>query len=972
MTERLRHFMAVLLLFKSSIIITFILYHSTKIFFTRRGFTQQYPIDLWLIATQLKFMKLHESIKKSPIAFEPVLGKELSDDWAATGELAELLMGIGGCSPYLNEILRQEQKWISDAVFAHDPLKKMVLGELGEDPGKTLRQAKRRVAGYLALAELSGAYSLTETTQYLTDFADKVVAAAFKSALSPYRASGKISSDDDMFIIAMGKMGARELNYSSDIDLIVMFDDRNMDQAQSAQLRQVLVRATRSAIKLLSEVTEHGYVFRTDLRLRPDPSVTPICLGMTSALEYYESLGRTWERAAYIKARFCAGNYEAGADFLKQMVPFVWRRYLDFSAIEEAHELRLKIRQKTGTQNVRSISGHDIKLGRGGIREIEFFTQTRQLISGGRDPELRETQTLNALGQLVSKDWVSEAHYVKLCDSYTYLRHTEHALQMIRDAQTQSIPTTPDDISRIAALCGQSLDFFCKETAGHLNAVHEIAESFFAPVINHTPEIKIVGQDQITQNWPSYPALRSDRATVLFEKLRPKVLTSLKSAPDPKEALIQFDSFLRGLPAGIQVFSLFASNPKLLDLLTDIVVIAPALAQYLGQNSGVLDIVLSGEFFAPWPEQTILQTQLSKLLTEASDYESGLDIVRIWKRELHFRIGVHLLQQIITPQVAILQYTRLAEAVLHCLFKFVRNNFEKKFGCIKNSKCTILAMGSLGAKNLNSVSDLDLILIFDADVNIKSDGIKALECRHYFSRLTQALITALTVPTRNGYLYKVDMRLRPSGRAGPVATSLSGFETYQINKAWTWEHLALTVARPITCDTKFSTKVEKIRQRVLADKANWSFIRKGLKNMRRRLAGSKPQKNLWDIKRGPGGLQDIELMAQGIALAQRCFEFDTVLQLRSGVNSTFVNPIQLDELIKTFNLFSHLRLLDGLMCGEGQHRSELGSAGRERLQRIVALDRDEDLEQALISSRLQCVKIIDLLFLNIKGLDNVD
>ena len=917
-------------------------------------------------------MKLIESIKKTPIAFDPLLGNALSDDWAATGELAEVLKGIGGCSPYLNDILRQEQVWISEAILSKNPLKKILPSDLGRHPGQTLRQAKRRVAGYLALAELSGAYTLSETTQHLTEFADAAVAAAFNSAFNPYRLSGKISSNDNIFVIAMGKMGAGELNYSSDIDLIIMFDDRNMDQVQSAQLRQVLVRATRSAIKLLSEVTEFGYVFRTDLRLRPDPSVTPICVGMTSALEYYESLGRTWERAAFIKARVCAGNYEAGYVFLKQMVPFVWRRYLDFSAVEEAHKLRLKIRNKTGTKSVHSIAGQDIKLGRGGIREIEFFTQTRQLISGGRDPELRVAKTLKALDQLRVKDWISEFHCDQLRDSYTYLRHTEHALQMVRDAQTQSIPTDPDGIARVAAMLGQSFDIFCKETTTHLNVVHEIAESFFAPSINPMPEINIDGQNDITSHWPRYPALRSERATALFERLRPKILNSLNSAPDPKEALIQFDNFLKGLPAGIQIFSLFASNPKLLDLITDIVVIAPALARYLGQNSGVLDTVLSGEFFSTWPKSVILEAQLSKLLAQSSDYEAGLDIARIWKKELHFRIGVHLLQKVITPQDAILQYTSLAETVLRSVFKFVCENFEKKFGYIKKSQFSILAMGSLGARRLNSESDLDLILIFDAEVGLKSDGLKSLECRHYFSRLTQALITAVTAPTRYGFLYEVDMRLRPSGRSGPVATSLSSFESYQIHEAWTWEHLALTIGRTITGEKNFCIKVERMRQKILADKANWVHIRKAIKDMRKRLEGSKPQTHVWDIKRGPGGLQDIELLAQGIGLAGGCYDFDTGSQLRSGTKVAFFDPKQLNKLVAIFEFYSHMRLMNVLMCGRDLNRSELVLGARERLHQIVKLDRDVDLEQVLNRSRLHCIKIIDSVLMNTKGSNDVD
>ena len=909
-------------------------------------------------------MKLIDSIRKAPIPFEPTIGLALCNDWAANGALAELLMGIGGCSPYLNNILRQEQEWIAEAICRHNPLKNIIPRDLGKDPGRTLRKVKRQAAGYLAMAELSGACSLTETTHLLTNFADAAVAAAFRSALDPYKASGKISCDFNTFVIAMGKMGANELNYSSDIDLIVMFDDRNMDQHQISKLRQVLVRVTRAAIKLLNEVTEYGYVFRTDLRLRPDPSVNPVCIGMTSALEYYESLGRTWERAAFIKARFCAGDQKAGYEFLQQMVPFVWRRYLDFAAIEEAHSLRLKVREKTKTKNMRSIDGYDIKLGAGGIRDIEFFTQTRQLISGGRDPDLRASQTLTALDKLLAKNWISKTEQSQLKDSYTYLRHTEHAIQMIRDAQTQSLPATLEGISRVAAMRGQSLDLFCKKTFEHLKAVNEIVETFFVPLRTHKSEIFITGQNEIIQHWPSYPAMRSDKATALFEKLRPEILMRLYKAPDPKEALIHFDNFLKGLPAGVQVFSLFAANLKLLDLLTDIVVIAPALARYLGQNSGVLDAVLSGEFFAPWPDKNSLPPKLMELLNSSEDYESGLDIARIWTKEWHFRIGVHLLQKVITPRVAIEQYSILAETVLSCVFDFVQQDFEKKFGYIEKSNVAILAMGSLGARNFTSESDLDLILIFDADENENSNGAKKLTCRSYFSRLTQALITALTAPTRYGRLYKVDMRLRPSGRSGPVATSINSFEAYHFDEAWTWEHLALTKGRLITGANKLCDRIEKIRQYVIRDKANWLLVRQSLKDMRTKLVETKPQKYPWDIKNGPGGLQDIELIGQGIALSQGCIENDIVAHLRSGLSSIFFDSIHLNKLIEIFKFLSTVRLLDILLCGGENQRSMLAFEGRKRIHLMTDLDLNINLETVILNQRIECIKTIDLLLQN--------
>ena len=904
-------------------------------------------------------MLLIESIQRSPIAVESARGQALAADWGARGALAEILTGIGGCSPYLCELLRKEQDWLAEAVTLAAPLQDVLPKDSDNDIAAGLRRAKRRVAGFLAMAEVSGAYSLTQSTQALTDFADQAVSLAFQAALAPYQASGKLPEESGLFVIAMGKMGAGELNYSSDIDLVVMFDDRDMDHFEAAQRRQILVRATRAATKLLNDITEHGYVFRTDLRLRPDPSVTPICVAMSSALDYYESLGRTWERAAFIKARVCAGNRKAGAEFLDQMVPFVWRRYLDFAAIEEAHALRLKIRTKTGARGAIHVPGHDVKLGRGGIREIEFFTQTRQLISGGRDAGLRSCQTLVALDQLAAKDWITEATKNQLQRSYRILRHTEHAIQMVRDAQTQSVPTSDEGIGPVAGLLGLSVPEFLTQTGAHLNAVHAITESFFASAPTHAPEVALDDHHEITQYWPSYAAMRSERATVLFDTLRPDILSRLQKAPDPKEALIHFDNFLRGLPAGIQVFSLFAANPKLVELLTDIVVSAPALAQYLARNSGVLDAVLSGDFFAPWPDPEVLAEQLAKRLAAASDYETALDLARIWTKEWHFRIGVHLLEGLTLPHEAASHYAQLAEAVLTAVFDLVHQNFALKYGHIPESDCAILAMGSLGAGQLNSQSDLDIILIFDVDVNCQSNGAKPLSCRQYFSRLTQALITALTAPTAHGRLYEVDMRLRPSGRAGPVATSLAGFESYQRSEAWTWEHLALTRGRVITGAAAFRETVERLRQQILEEKADWPNILKGLRDMRARLADGKPQMGLWDLKRGSGGLQDIELVAQGMALMQNCPDGATAAQLHSAQYGQ--TPVIADFacLARSHDWLSDLRLLYHLMCGTDVQSEASAEGGLARVRRIMQMGPEVDFKQVIAEHRQRCAQVID-------------
>tara|TARA_B110000240_G_scaffold103566_1_gene117115 strand:+ start:230 stop:3010 length:2781 start_codon:yes stop_codon:yes gene_type:complete len=919
------------------------------------------------VAPQFEAMTLYESIRTVPLPYEYARGQALSADWAATGDLAQLLIGIGGCSPYLSDVLRKEQAWICNAIYEDEPLAKILPDDLGPEPGQVLRQCKRRIAGFLAMAELSGAYALSQTTQALTDFADAAVQAAFKKSLEPYQASGKLSAYTGIFVVAMGKMGAGELNYSSDIDLIVMFDDRNMDHFEASRLRQILVRVTRTATKLLNDITEYGYVFRTDLRLRPDPSSTPICVGMSSALDYYESLGRTWERAAFIKARICAGDRIAGTAFLKQMVPFVWRRHLDFSAIEEAHALRLKIRTKTGGRGQINVPGHDVKLGRGGIREIEFFTQTRQLISGGRDPDLRSGKTLEALDQLVIKDWVTAAVCNQLHQSYIVLRHTEHAIQMIRDAQTQSIPQSVEGLARVAGLSGQTTEAFLSNISTHLKSVHDIIEPFFTPVNRIAQFVALEGHHDITQHWPSYAAMRSDRATALFETLRPELLVRLQNALNPKEALIHFDSFLKGLPAGIQVFSLFAANPKLVDLLTDIVVSAPALAQYLGHNSGVLDAVLSGDFFAPWPDQRALQEQLAKTLAGSLDYEMGLDLARIWTKERHFRIGVHLLQEVITPKTASIQYAQLAEAVLSVVFSFAQQDFARKYGKVEGADATILAMGSLGAGLLNSDSDLDLILIFNTDLEAISDGPKSLACHQYFSRLTQALITALTAPTAQGRLYEVDMRLRPSGRSGPVATSLAGFEAYQRYEAWMWEHLALTRGRPITGCTEFCKQVEDLRHTILDEKADLSAVMIGVRDMRVRLAENKPQDGPWDIKHGPGGLQDIELLAQGVALARKCHDVEIRNQLLSGVSAMHLLASDLEFLAVSHEFLSDMRLLHRLMCGTDTTAAAFGESGGARVRRIKMLDPDTDLEHIVFTTRAKCATVIDQIVDQIVG-----
>ncbi len=875
------------------------------------------------------------AMRRAPRAVDPQQGAALVDHWGASGPLADALAGIGGSSPYLMSVFQAERDWLQGALSSPNAMDDLLAATQGADD---LRQAKKRAAGLLAFQELTGGAPLMDITADLTRFADHAVQVALDDALAQSRDPAVV--DAQLFVLAMGKMGAGELNYSSDIDLIVMFDDTELAGADSARLRSSLVKVVRKVVQTLSNVTADGYVFRTDLRLRPDPSVTPVCIGTRSALAYYESLGRTWERAAFIKARVCAGDAAAGQRFLDALTPFIWRRHLDFAAIEEAHALRLKIREQKRLPPRITLPGHDMKLGRGGIREIEFFTQTRQLIAGGRDASLRGRETLPGLRALVDAGWIKADRAARLSDNYLDHRHTEHCLQMVRDAQTQALPATPDGMDRIAALQGMDVAAFERKTQRALEETHAIVEEFFDPTPVKPPAspqaqggwVPSADDETILTGWPALPALRSERAAQIFETLRPTLLDGLAKAADPSAALRDFDAFMRGLPSGVQLFSLFAANPKLVDLLTSIAASAPALARYLGRHASVLQGVLDGDFFDPVAGRGDLAGDLAARLARAADFESGLDAARIWMKELHFRIGVHLLQGLRTPAQAQHDYSALARAVVQALVPFVAAQFSAKHGALAGQRFTVIGMGSLGAARLGAGSDLDLMVLFDADLTASSDGPRPLPARQYFARLTQQIITALTAPTAEGTLYEVDMRLRPSGKAGPVAVHLDAFASYQRDEAWTWEHLALTQAAPIFSTGGMDADFVAVQRAVLAAKADRATVVAALADMRARLLDAKPQKGPWDMKNGPGGLQDLELYAQAQAL-----------MAGNALPGGALFSGQFADLAQAHAVLSDLRTCHGVLCVDTSRVWPMGQGGWEVIDHHCQLRTEDQL-----------------------------
>ncbi len=874
-------------------------------------------------------------------------------------ELAELLAATAGCSPYLRGLMEREAAWLRPALSL--PPREAAAGVLAATAEATpdtlaevLRAAKRRIALLTALADLGGVWPLETVTGTLTALADRAVDLSLKVLVGEEIRRGKLpgqgpddaASAGGMYALAMGKMGAGELNYSSDIDLICLFDQDRFGE-DAGEARTAFIRVTRKMAAILSDVTAGGYVFRTDLRLRPDASVTPVCISMAAAESYYESVGRTWERAAYIKARPCGGDIAAGTRFLKALTPFVWRKHLDFVAIQDAHDMRLRIREHRGLNGPVEVEGHNVKLGQGGIREIEFFTQTRQLIAGGRDASLRDRTTVGGLAALRDAGWLPADVTADLTADYRTWREVEHRLQMVNDAQTQIMPATPEGVARIAAFMGMDEAAFRADFLTRTARVDRLTEGFFAPApAGEGPELSERARE-IVANWAHYPALRSDRAQGIFRRLRPSLLKRLGRAENAEEALLALDGFLAGLPAGVQLFALFEANPVLIDLIVDIAGTSPALARYLSRNAGVLDAVIGGSFWTEWPGVAALRAALFARLAEVADYEKKLDAARRWMKEWHFRIGVHHLRGLIDAFEAGKSYADLAEAVIGPVWQAAGEEFARRHGPPPGRGAVLVGMGSLGAGRLNAGSDLDLIVIYDAAGEAESQGPKPLGARAYFARLTQAMVTALTAPMAEGRLYEVDMRLRPSGRQGPVATSWEAFRSYQEGEAWTWEHLALTRGRVLAGDPALGADVEAFRRRLIADKGQGATVRADVAAMRARLAEAKPARGSWEAKNGPGRLMDIELMAQMACLLAGAPVRRVEQQIAAGLKSGELTGDEAEVLLSSYRLCWRMQAGARLLSEGALDVTHLGEGAR-----VFLLRETGEADAAALSARL--------------------
>jgi len=893
-------------------------------------------------------------------------------------EPEDLLLALFGNSAFLTE-LAFDQPDIIKAVFEKGPSRTLeaILAEQPSDRRRSavmahLRRARKRVALLTALTDISGVWSLHQVTEALSRFADAAVAIALDLALHELAEKGELIQENPdnpgptsgLIVLGMGKLGAFELNYSSDIDLIILFDPARFRPAGKESTMALAVRVTRSLVYLLEHRTKDGYVFRTDLRLRPHPPGQPLALSVEDAESYYERFGQNWERAAMIKARVIAGDVLAGQAFLSHIGPFLWRKHLDYAAIRDIHAIKRQINRHRGHGEIR-VLGHDLKVGRGGIREIEFFVQTQQLILGGRVPSLRLHGTVETLDKLVEERWLEAATAEDLKAAYGFFRVVEHRLQMVADKQTHQLPEDERGFARFARFMGHDEP---TPFADALKEKLELVERHYAALFEDSLDLGaggalvFTGTDddpetlktladlgfakptdaaRIVRGWHHghIRATRTAHARELLTELMPELFRVLGEQADPDAAFARLDHFMTSLPAGVQLFSLFRANPRLLSLVADLMGTAPRLADYLSQHVGLFDAMLAPTFFDVAAPPAELEAEFAEFLTQVQDLQDALDAARRWAQAREFQIGMHILLGESDGEAASATLTMIAEIVLRGLLPHVERWLERQHGRVEGGSFAVLGLGKLGSKELSIGSDLDLIFVFDAKEGSRSDGEKPLAAEIYYARLGQRLVSALTAKTAEGHLYEIDTRLRPSGNLGPVACRIDSFERYQMENAQTWEHQALTRCRIIS---GLTARIEAAVRQALKAARNPKKLASDVRTMRFRVFKEHGSDDPWNLKHVRGGLVEAEFLAQYLQL---CYapEHPTLLspmtsQVFERAAGLCIRSADSRLLIRAVHLYRRLQALLRLSLDEAIDPKTAPKGLIEALIRTASID----------------------------------
>lgn len=822
------------------------------------------------------------------------------DGWRATLDPAwPAIAPVFSASSYLSSLARRSPARLRSILEEDAPARlATILGDTarageGADlkaAGSTLRELKAQTHLLTALADLGGVWDLDAVTSALTRFADASLVAALAVARRAEFQTGRLTVDGDLpgyFCIGMGKYGAFELNYSSDIDYSVFYEPHLLPVADGVEPEGFAVRLTQTVAQLLQDKTGDGYVFRVDLRLRPDPSVTPIAVPVDAALEYYATLGQNWERAAFIKARAVAGDIGAANAFLAELQPFIWRKNLDFAAIADIHSIKRQIHIHKVDDRL-DPSGADLKLGRGGIREIEFFVQTQQLILGGRNPNLRSFRTVEALAALAAEGQIKPQTARELTVSYEALRALEHRVQMLEDQQTHKLPESETERKKVAALSGQGLLRSFDATVrkllvgvnrryGELFAEDEDLSSRFGSLVftgvEDDPEtlatLKRMGFSHPAQvaatirSWHHgrISATRSERGRELFTRLAPRLLEAMHDSGAPDPAFVRFSEFFAGLSSGVQVQSLFLAQPKLFQLIVDVLAFAPKLAATLAKRPAALDAMMDAGFFGAL-DPVEIEAAVIEAAAREEGYEAAMDAVRRAHREQSFRIGVQVLGAAAHAAQAGPAFTAIADGAIKALAPAALAETMRVGGAFPGD-VAVIALGKCGSAEMTANSDLDLILVYrEHEKGAMSEG-KGWWAETFYGRFAHRLISALSAPTGEGGLYDVDMKLRPSGSDGPIASHAPAFAAYYETEAETWEIQSLTRARVVwTTSAPFGAEIERVIEAAIRRPRDRAATGKAVREMRDLIAEEKPPKGFWDLKLNPGGLVDVEFAAQ--------------------------------------------------------------------------------------------------------------
>ena len=842
------------------------------------------------------------------------------------------------------------------------------------DAMRRLRRLKAEAALLIALCDLGGVWSVDQVVEALSEFADASVEGAFNFILRQQILASKLAPENPekptenlgMFILALGKHGARELNYSSDIDLTVFFDPAAPAFSAAKDPYELSVRMIKAMCRMLQDRNADGYVHRVDLRLRPDPGSTPIVVPVEAAYTYYETVGQNWERAAMIKARPIAGDLAAGFAFLKDLTPFIWRKYFDYAAIADIHAMKRQIYAVKGHESV-AILGHDVKVGRGGIREIEFFVQTQQLVYGGRRPNLRGAQTLVMLQALRDDGWIAPAATEDLSEAYRFLRGIEHRIQMVGDEQTQRLPAHEEEMDRFARLCGYTRAGFEKALTKRLLAV----ERHYARLFESTPGLaSSVGSLVFTgvEDDPATletlrklgfakPAVVADtvrgwhfgrrsavttaRAREILTELVPALLEAFGNASDPDAALTAFDAALGKMPAAVELFSILKNHPGVRSLFAEILGSAPRLAEHVARTPHVLDIIVDSGF-TRLPDTAEIERRALAQLPREGDIELFLEQARTMARHEQFMVATQVLSGVLPAIDAGPAHTAIAEAYLRLVLARVAGELAIRHGTVPGATMAILGYGKLGSREMTATSDLDLVIVYDCPPDAMSDGAKPLFASEWYTRLTQRLISALSAQLRNGALYEIDLRLRPSGRKGPVAVSLGSFRSYQATEAETWEHMALSRARPVAGDAVLADKLMAAIAEVIATPRDSGKTAKEIASMRKLMDAEREAEGRFDLKLMPGGLVDIEFIAQYLLLTRaaenRSIAGATVRSVISAAGEGgLLSSGDADTLVEALDLYTKLTQMLRIMLFDDRAVDDQSPAFKLKLAQAAGL-----------------------------------